>query len=409
MSEYFLGDVFDFIHGGSWSESEYADSGIHVVKVTNMVNGGIITRPDDNYLPELKYDKYKAHKLEKNDILIATVGSHPTQQGSVVGRISLVLEKNAGSFLNQNAVCLRLKKYNLIDSIYFYHISKTIIFKWYIESRAKGSANQVRMALGDLKKFKHDYPEFKVQQAIAGILSAYDDLIENNKRRIALLENMAEELYREWFVRFRFPGWREAEFEKGIPKGWEAVYVEKLIRRLPVGKRYEQKNINPVGLVPVLDQGQSGIIGYHNNQADVLASAKPPVIVFANHTCYQRLIFHSFSTIQNVLPFVSSDSFPSSTIWLHYATNKLVSLSEYKGHWPEFVSKQIYYPSNILTNKFEEYVMPMLQEIEKLKCITVNLVKTKNALLPRLISGKLAVEDLAVQLPPSMHPKIAYS
>jgi len=63
-------------------------------------------------------------------------------------------------------------------------------------------------------------PKIKTQEKIAAILSAYDDLIENNKRRIALLEKMAEEIYREWFVRMRFPGYRKMKFEKGLPEDW---------------------------------------------------------------------------------------------------------------------------------------------------------------------------------------------
>jgi restriction endonuclease S subunit len=61
------------------------------------------------------------------------------------------------------------------------------------------------------------------QRKIAAILTAYDDLIETNKRRIALLEKMAEEIYREWFVRMRFPGHQEHKFVKGVPEGWELL------------------------------------------------------------------------------------------------------------------------------------------------------------------------------------------
>ena len=64
-------------------------------------------------------------------------------------------------------------------------------------------------------------PPISEQRKIAAILSAYDDLIANNQRRIALLEHMAEEIYREWFVRLRFPGYEHVKFEKGIPRGWE--------------------------------------------------------------------------------------------------------------------------------------------------------------------------------------------
>ena len=73
-------------------------------------------------------------------------------------------------------------------------------------------------------------PSLEIQRRIASILSAYDNLIENNNRRIRLLEQMAENLYKEWFVRFRFPGHETAEFENGIPKGWEIKRIGDFVK-----------------------------------------------------------------------------------------------------------------------------------------------------------------------------------
>jgi type I restriction enzyme, S subunit len=189
-----LGDICDFINGGPWSDSEYADAGIRVVKVSNMENGTIVPRNDDDYLPTSKYEKYKKHELKTDDIVVATVGSHPTQPGSVVGRTSLIPRDYSGSFLNQNSVCLRVRRSDVCSQRFLFYLSNTVLFKHHIESRARGSANQVRMAVGELKKFTADYPHIHTQRTIAAILSTYDDLIENNKRRIALLEAQAEEI-----------------------------------------------------------------------------------------------------------------------------------------------------------------------------------------------------------------------
>ncbi len=182
-----------------------------------MIDGTIVAK-DDKCLPESSRQTYAKHELYERDILIATVGSHPTQPGSVVGRTSRVSCDWDGAYLNQNAACLRVKDKNKVDPDFFWHLTRTILFKHHIESRARGSANQVRMAIGELKKFEFEYPDIDVQRKIAAILTAYDDLIETNKRRISLLEKMAEELYREWFVRMRFPGHESTEFVKGIPQ-----------------------------------------------------------------------------------------------------------------------------------------------------------------------------------------------
>src|SRR5690606_22417162 len=74
-----------------------------------------------------------------------------------------------------------------------------------------------------VRRLSFPKPPFKVQKKIAAILTAYDDLIENNQRRIALLEKIAEEIYREWFVRMRFPGHEQVKFEKEVPEGWSLV------------------------------------------------------------------------------------------------------------------------------------------------------------------------------------------
>ena len=240
------------------------------------------------------------------------------------------------------------------------------------------------------------------QGKIAAVLSAYDDLIENNNRRIAILERMADELYREWFVRLRFPGHEHAKIVKGVPEGWKEKNVGSLITRIAVGKRYDNKTVFPDGNIPVLDQGQSGIIGYHNENAGVIASFNDPIITFANHTCYQQLVFFSFSTIQNVLPFRPNKILPSNIFWLHYATKDLVNTSEYKGHWPEFTKKRLYYPGYDITEKFGEAAQPIILNTAYLHNINKNLATSRDRLLSRLMSGAIDVENLDIEFPKSM-------
>ena len=95
---------------------------------------------------------------------------------------------------------------------------------------------------------------------------------------------MAQAIYREWFVEFRFPGHEGVQMvdsELGLmPQGWEVVRTEQIIKRVQSGKKYNQKTVEQIGSVPVLDQGQSGIIGYHNDVPGVIASEDEPIIVF---------------------------------------------------------------------------------------------------------------------------------
>ena len=94
----------------------------------------------------------------------------------------------------------------------------------------------------------------KIQKKIAAILSAYDDLIENNKRRIVLLEKMAEEIYREWFVRMRFPGHEKAKFVKGVPEGWDVATLDDLVN-FTMGQSPKSEFYNETGEGLPFNQG----------------------------------------------------------------------------------------------------------------------------------------------------------
>ncbi|MFO1374432.1 MAG: restriction endonuclease subunit S, partial [Agitococcus sp.] len=114
---------------------------------------------------------------------------------------------------------------SVLDIKYFYYFLRPLLQTF--QQQATGATTKF-LTLKILNSLEVALPDITTQKKIAAILSAYDDLIENNKQRIKLLESMAEELYKEWFVRFRFPNWQNTEFEKGVPKGWETCNLESL-------------------------------------------------------------------------------------------------------------------------------------------------------------------------------------
>ncbi|MEC5129633.1 restriction endonuclease subunit S [Verrucomicrobiales bacterium BCK34] len=237
-------------------------------------------------------------------------------------------------------------------------------------------------------------PDLPTQRKITGILSAYDGLIENNLRRIRILEEMAQSLYREWFVHFRFPGHESTPMVDSplgpIPKGWEVKTVEDAVKRFPVGKKYSNKTVNETGTVPVLDQGKSGIIGYHDDEPGFKASEENPVIVFANHTCYQRIIQYPFSAIQNVLPFRSNSAIERNLYWLHWATKDVIEFNDYKGHWPEFIAKKLIFPPTEVCDAFGKIAETSIRSIYCLERRNQTLRQTRDLLLPKLLSGQHA-------------------
>ena len=309
--------------------------------------------------------------------------------GATIGKVCMT---DRPSFTNQqiNSVVVNKDEH---DPFFVYHLMTTLRDE--LRSNAGGAATPIinKTAFSDIEV---RVPPLPIQQRIAAMLSAYDELIENSQRRIKILESMARALYREWFVHFRFPGHENVPHVASplgdIPQGWEVKAVEDIVKRIPVGKKYDQKTVNPIGAVPVFDQGKSGIIGFHDDEPGVVASESAPVIVFANHTCYQRLVHIPFSAIQNVLPFVPSPVLPRNIYWLHWATNGLVAFNDYKGHWPEFAAKTLAVPSAELSQRFGDFAAPLSRQILKLERQIQNLRRTRDLLLPRLLSGQVSLE-----------------
>jgi type I restriction enzyme S subunit len=254
-------------------------------------------------------------------------------------------------------------------------------------------------------------PPLAEQKAIAAVLGALDDKIELNRRMNATLEAMARALFQSWFVDFApvrakldgrvpagldattaalFPNSFQDSAAGHFPSGWRRMKVGEFIERLSVGQKYEQKTVSPVGKVPVLDQGRSGVIGFHNDEPGLKATLDNPVVVFANHTCYMRLITYPFSAIQNVLPFVGSGV---DTFWAYYATEGRLSFLEYKGHWPDFVIQESVVPARQITDAFGRFVKPLVAQIRSNEEESRTLANLRDTLLPKLLSGELSVVE----------------
>ncbi|MBT3262708.1 hypothetical protein HN681_04940 [archaeon] len=245
------------------------------------------------------------------------------------------------------------------------------------------------------------YPQdIEEQQKIATILSNYDDFIENNIKRIELLENTAELIYDEWFVKFKFPGHKDVkmvESEMGlIPEGWEVKKVGDLIKRLTAGNKFTQDNVSTEGNIPVIDQSTKEILGYHNLEADHIATSNEPIMIFGDHTCKMKILTKSFSVGPNVIPFKAINQ-PES--FVYFMINNLVSTREYKRHWNILCSKKAIIPLTDLTSSFNEKIISILNQISLLKDKNNNLEKTRDLLLPKLINGIVNVSNLDIVVP----------
>jgi type I restriction enzyme, S subunit len=227
-------------------------------------------------------------------------------------------------------------------------------------------------------------PSLSEQLRITEILSTYDDLIENNRRRMALLEDSARQLYREWFVRLRFPGHEHTPIVDGVPQGWERKTLGESIT-LNYGKALKAE-LRVEGDYPVY--GSSGIVGTHEKPL-----VQGPAIVLGRKGNVGSVYWSSksFFPIDTVY-FVSPES---SSLYLYYVLKHIHFISTdvaVPGLNRDFAySRPMLHPSETLLRSFHETVDPIHAQLDKLDETNQKLRQARDLLLPRLMSGELAV------------------
>ncbi len=237
-----IGESCHIINGGAWNQTEYVQDGIRVIKVSNMVNDSI-DGSNLQFLPHSALNTYKKNILKGYDLVVTTVGSHPQLKASAAGRAFIIPKHFEGSLLNQNAICIRTRDENMLHNRYLGYLGRSDVFRHFIQQGGRGAANQMRIAINVIKQYKFNLPPLQTQKRIANILSAYDDLIENNLKRIKLLEQAAQNIYKEWFVNMRFPGYENTLInqETGLPEGWRNGKVADLCE-IKSGFAYKSKH-----------------------------------------------------------------------------------------------------------------------------------------------------------------------
>ncbi|AYE53519.1 restriction endonuclease subunit S (plasmid) [Priestia megaterium NCT-2] len=242
-SKVFLKDLVDFQKGYVFKSKDFSTKGIPVIKVKSFSDDTVDMKSCD-MLPISFFEDYSKYRLEKGDILIATVGSWPTNPNSVVGRVVRVPPVNK-ALLNQNIVKIFSNKEKL-DNTFLYYLLKTKDFKDYIISTAQGSANQASITLEAIKNYEFVLPPTHLQRKIIEVLQPIDEKIKNNLKIIENLELISQTLFKQWFIDFDFPneqghpykssGGKMVESELGErPKGWDISLLSEDVNFLSGG------------------------------------------------------------------------------------------------------------------------------------------------------------------------------
>jgi len=272
-------------------------------------------------------------------------------------------------------------------------------------TRTGGAVQQV-INLADLKTIQVPIPSGVVQTRIADILSTYDDLIENNRRRMALLEESARLLYREWFVRLRFPGYEHTPIVEGVPQGWERKTLGDLcseIRDMVLPEALEPDtpyiglehmprrsiSLNEWGTVEQVTSSKSrfkageiifGKIRPYFHKVGVafvdgVASSDAIVVRPADDTLYGL-----------VLMTMSSDEFVAVTAQQMKEGSKMP-----RADWRQMTAYSVPLPPPGLLSNFDSVIQPIVEQLKSLSFANQKLRTARDLLLPRLMSGELSV------------------
>lgn len=241
----FVGGPF----GSNLTTRDYVDEGVPVIRGNNLPADSWFHDDDYVFVSEKKADDLRSNTAFPGDLVF-------TQRGTL-GQVGLIPldAKYQRYIISQSQMKLTVEPGSADPRFvyYFFRLPGTVtsLINHVLTSGVP------HINLGILKKFKITLPGLEVQRNIADILSAYDDLIENNRRRMVLLEEAVRQLYREWFVRLRFPGHEHVRIRNGVPEGWERKPLEVLcvkgegIQTGPFGSQLHQSDYSDDG-VPVV-------------------------------------------------------------------------------------------------------------------------------------------------------------
>lgn len=378
-----LSEIADFSNGVNFDKSAYS-SGVKLIGVSNFGNR---FSPDYDELQEID-----ANVVRPGDYLIdgdiVFVRSNGNKE--LVGRCMLIKEPQHAVTYSGFCIRARIKDTRKHNPTFFAYYFKSKAFRKALSGNAIG-ANIQNLSQGRLSNHIACVPDIEIQRKIAGILSAYDSLIENNQKQIKLLEEAAQRLYKEWFVDLRFPGHEATPITDGIPEGWKKAEVGSCISKIARTKQVMAADMLETGTIPVVDQSRSFVAGY-TNDTETIVDLGVPVIVFGDHTRVLKYIQFPFAKGADGTQLIVSNNgkMPQS---LFYCSLVNVDLSNhhYARHFKYLKAEEILLPTQAVASKFDSIVAPLFKQVQMLRDKCTLAAEARDRLLPKLMNGEIEV------------------
>lgn len=279
------------------------------------------------------------------------------------------------------------------DTDFVYYLSINSEFTEYAIGSMVGASGRQRADAKFIGEYEFNLPPLQTQKRIADILSAYDDLIENNLKRIKLLEQAAQNIYKEWFVNLRFPGHENTPIneETGLPEGWVEDFIDNQLERVKRNGKLKKDDYLEVGDYPIIDQSD-GFIGGYSNKEEIVQFEPLPLVIFGDHTRrvkYANFPFISGADGTQLLSPLNKNMLPA----YFYLSIKSIDLSDYAyaRHFKYLKQQTILIPDNETLKSFNDKVYPMLEQNLKLFTFNQKLKAARDILLPRLMNRTIEV------------------
>lgn len=396
---------------GIYKQKQFHGSGCRIVNMGELFGFDFISNQEMNRV-QLTDSEMLSSTLEDGDLLF---GRRSLVEAGA-GKCSLVVRPSEPLTFESSIIRIRLNKKLANPKFYFYYFLSPA-GRGRVRSIVSGT-NVKGIRGSDLKKLRVQLPKKTAQDRIAEVLTTYDDLIENNRRRMALLEKSARLLYQEWFVRLRFPGHERTPIVDGLPKGWRSTPLGRITTKIGSGATprggeasYLEEGIPLIRSLNVYDDrfNDAGLAYINEDQADALDN-----VTVESHDILLNITGASVARCcmapERYLParvnqhvmIVRVDSSRANPFLVHAAINsderkrQLLSYAQ-KGSTREALTKEmvsefeITLPAEGVMKKFGEFAEAAFHQRETLAAQNQKLREACDLLLPRLMSGEIEV------------------
>ena len=385
--------------GSDLTAKDYVESGVPVIRGTNLSNEAGFSGEDFVFVSDSKADLLRANNAFRGDLIF-------TQRGTL-GQVGLIPRDSTYDryVVSQSQMKLTVDTQR-VDSKFVYYFFRSPATVQNVKNRAITSGVP-HINLGILRDFTIPLPPLEIQKNITILLQGYDDLIENNRRRMQLLEESARLLYKEWFVHLRFPGHEHVKLTAGVPQGWAKTTIGAL-GEIITGKTPSTKDESNFGFeVPFIKtpdmHRQTLIVETEQSLSERGAQLQPKKLLPRGSilvSCIGTVGVVSITTrpsqtnqqINSIIP-----SWNDLRYYSYFALTALKLRLEAMGGGAtmpnvsktKFGNVPLLLPIASLLSSFQEIAEPIFSQIENLLILNTKLTRARDLLLPRLMSGEL--------------------